>query len=297
MGFQPVDDLTTALRNAKAIYIAAADPAGDHPGLAEALHSAGFLVVQELFLTETARLADVVLPAQAFIEREGTITNGERRVQRYYPAIPARPDTLPDFTITARLAQRMGIDLEGRVAMRVMEHIAAQVSDYASVTYRKLAEVSEQWPIIARADLYYGGTSYENTQGLGFQLKPAAQRGEQVPLGWLPPADQVSKAEKGLMAVPMTRLYDRGQTVWPSKLLHLRIGDPFVGLNPSTAASLCIQDGAIVQLQIGESVVELLARFDETAPKGIALVPRSMGVPIIAPTPVEIKVVEEALVQ
>jgi len=295
MGFQPVDDLEAAFRNARAIYVTAADPAGDHPGMAEALHSAGFLVVQELFLTETARLADVVLPAQAFIEREGTLTNGERRVQRFYPAIPARPETLPDFAITARLAQRLGIDLEGRIVMRVMERIAAQVRDYTRVTYQKLAEVSEQWPIIGRADLYYGGTSYENSQGLGFQLQPAAQRGEPVPLGWLQPAAMVFNAETGLLAVPVTRLYDRGQTVWPSNLLHLRIPEPTVGLNPNTAASLGISNGVMIRLQAGENVIELLARFDETAPERIALVPRSMGVPVFAPTLVEIKVVEEAL--
>jgi len=295
MGFQPVDDLEAAFRNARAIYVTAADPAGDHPGMADALHSAGFLVVQELFLTETARLADVVLPAQAFIEREGTLTNGERRVQRFYPAIPARPETLPDFAITARLAQRLGIDLEGRIVMRVMERIAAQVRDYTRVTYQKLAEVSEQWPIIGRADLYYGGTSYENSQGLGFQLQPAAQRGEPVPLGWLQPAALVFNAETGLLAVPVTRLYDRGQTVWPSNLLHLRIPEPTVGLNPNTAASLGISNGVMIRLQAGENVIELLTRFDETAPERIALVPRSMGVPVFAPTPVEIKVVEEAL--
>jgi len=240
-------------------------------------------------------LADVLLPAQAFIEREGSVTNGERRVQRYYPAVPARPDTLPDFTITARLADRLGIDLEGRIAMRVMERIAAQMRDYAGVTYRKLAEVTEQWPIIGRADLYYGGTSYENSQGLGFQLQPAAQRGEPVSLGWLQPTDLVLNPDSSLLAVPVTRLYDRGQTVLPSNLLHLRIPEPYVGLNPNTATSLRVSDGAMVQLQVGENVFELLARFDETVPERIALVPRSMGVPIFAPTPVEIKVVEQTL--
>jgi NADH-quinone oxidoreductase subunit G len=295
LGFQPVDDLEASFRNAKAIYVAAADPAGDHPKLAEALQSAGFLVVQELFLTETARLADVVLPAQPFTEREGTITNGERRVQRFYPAIPARPDTLPDFAITARIAQRLGIDMEGRIAMRVMERIAGKVSDYAGVTYHKLAEVSEQWPIIARADLYYGGTSYENSQGLGVQLQPAAQRGEPVSLGWLQPAALTSHPEPSLVAVPVTRLYDRGPTVWPSSLLHPRIPEPYVSLNPNTAASLGIQDSEFVHLQVNENNFELLARIDDTVPEGIALVPRSMGVPLFAPTPVEIKVVEEAL--
>jgi NADH-quinone oxidoreductase subunit G len=95
MGFRPVEDLDSTLRNRQALYIVAADPAGDEPALVETLESTEFLVVQELFLTETAKLADVVLPAQAFIEREGTLTNGERRVQRFYAAVPKVGQTLP----------------------------------------------------------------------------------------------------------------------------------------------------------------------------------------------------------
>ncbi len=91
MGFAPVDDLPAVLHSAPALIIAAADPAGDSPALAGALEAARgtgtFIVAQDLFLTETARLADVVLPAQSFIEREGTFTSGERRVQRFYPAV------------------------------------------------------------------------------------------------------------------------------------------------------------------------------------------------------------------
>ncbi len=294
MGFQPVDDLGAAFRDATGVYIAAADPAGDNPSLVDALKSAGFLVVQELFLTETARLADVVLPAQAFTEREGTLTNGERRVQRYYPAIPASLETLPDFAITARLAQRLGFDLEGRIAMRVMERLAAEVRDYAGVTYRKVSEISEQWPIIGRQDLYYGGTSYENSQGLGVQLQSAAQRGGPVSLGWSQPSVPVSSADSGLVAVPVTRLYDRGQTVLPSNLLALRIPEPYVALNPNTVAPLGVQDGMMVQLKLGEIIFELMVQLDYTVPEKIALIPRSMGVPIFGPTLAEITLVERA---
>ena len=64
--------------------------------------------VQELFLTETARLAEVVLPAQAFSEREGSYTNGERRVQRFYPGVPPGPQVRADFTITAQIGPAPG---------------------------------------------------------------------------------------------------------------------------------------------------------------------------------------------
>ena len=66
-------------------------------------------MVQELFLTATAKLADVVLPAQSFIEREGSYTSGERRVQRFYPAVPPKAAYLPDFRITAQIGERLSL--------------------------------------------------------------------------------------------------------------------------------------------------------------------------------------------
>jgi NADH-quinone oxidoreductase subunit G len=173
-------------------------------------------------MTATARLADVVLPVQAFTEREGSYTSGERRVQRFYPALPQLPGTLPDFAVTGRIGQRLGIALEYQFASRVMAQIARDVKDYAGLSYQKLAEVQEQWPIIGRADLYYGGTSYENSQGLGVQLAPAVQRGISPALGWINPGE-LEEVQDGLLAVPVTRLFDRGSLLLYSKVLQPRL--------------------------------------------------------------------------
>ena len=249
-------------------------------------------MVQELFLTDTARLADVVLPAQAFIEREGTLTNGERRVQRFYPAVPERPEALPDFTITASLGKRLGLDLEGRHPLRVMERIAAHVPDYSDVTYQQLAEVVDQLPIIGRGDLYYGGTSYENHQGLGVQLQPAVQRGGQVSLGWLQPPESKIPGDAGLLAVPVTRLYDRGLTVMLTTFLHERIPAPYVVINPTNAGALGVADGAMLLVHLSGSVYEMTARLDDNVPENVALVPRSLGAPISGPAPVRLELME-----
>ncbi|MBM3151301.1 MAG: NADH-quinone oxidoreductase subunit NuoG [Chloroflexi bacterium] len=169
IGFKPAGDLAKSLKG-KTVYVVAADPAGDDPKLAEALKSAKSVIVQNIFLTETAKLADVVLPAQAFTEREGSYTSGERRVQRFYPATPPLGESKADYAITALIAAELGLEVEGRSAGLVMEALAAAVPAFAGLSFGKLAEVREQWPIIGRADLYYGGASYQNSQGLGVHL-------------------------------------------------------------------------------------------------------------------------------
>lgn len=287
MGFRPVDDMHEAMHAASALYVVAADPAGDNPKMAE---TTDFLVVQDLFLTDTAKLADVVLPAKSFIEREGSFTSGERRVQRYYPAVPARPGCLADFEIAGRLGKSLGLELEDRIASKVMTQIAQEVPDYAEVSYIKLAEVSEQWPIVGRGDLYYGGTTYENLQGMGAQLAPEAQWGESPTLSWTQPAP-VQRSDS-LTAVPVTRLYDRGQTVITSNLLQSRIPQPYIKISPQDARELDLPSGSTIQVNLNGTATLVILRIDANIPQGYVLVPRSFGIPIFAPSTVEIKLSE-----
>jgi NADH-quinone oxidoreductase subunit G len=297
IGLRPLADLPSAISASKAVYIAGADPAGDDPALLQALEKADFVVVQELFLTETARQADVVLPAQAYTERYGSYTNGERRVQRFYPAVPALGLTLPDFTITARVGAALGMDLEGSSPLLAFERLAAKIADYAGLSFVELSEVSEQWPIVGRSDLYYGGTGYQNSQGLGVQLGSAAERGTslapvKVKIAALPNAD-------GLVAVPVTRLYDRGQLVLPSEMLASRIPQPHVLLNPADASQANVSDGKVVQLLLGAAgaaSTPVIARLDEQVPAGVVLVPRSMGLPVWSPIPVRLRLATVAVI-
>ena len=123
MGLQVAEDWTKALKG-RSVYIVGADPVGDDPKLARALESAEFVAVQDVMETATTEIADVVLPAQAFTEREGTLTSGERRVQRFYPAVPPTGDSKADFSITSQIARHMGIVLEGTSVSAVFEILA-----------------------------------------------------------------------------------------------------------------------------------------------------------------------------
>jgi NADH-quinone oxidoreductase subunit G len=301
VGFRPTPDLATAFAGAKVIYLAACDPAGDDSALADGLYqslqSGSFLVVQDLFLTASARLADVVLPAQAYTEREGTFTSGERRVQRYYPAVLSLPHSKPDFEITALLARRLGLDLEGDFSARVMLRLAGSVPAYAELKpnpYRKLAEVIEQWPAVGRSDVYYGGTLYENTQGLGIQLTSAVERGETASLTWPDSPAAVQPPSDHLIAVPVTILYDRGRTVVPSRLLSKRIPRPYVVLHPQDAEKLGVNEKLRCRIVIDGLGLSVDLRQDETIPQGYALIPRSLDIPITRPVSVEIRA--EALI-
>ena len=283
MGFRPTEDLAAALGKALVAYIAAADPAGDDPALALPVERAAFVVVQDLFLTETAKLADVVLPAVAYTEREGTYTSGERRVQRFYPAVIAKPGPRADFAIFAQVGALMNLQLEGRVPSLIFNQLAAAVSAYHGLSYQLLAESPEQWPIVGRADLYYGGTTYGNNQGVGVQLAPAAQRGETINL---PEVSQAARLEvpTGMVPVmPITRLYDRGTLMMPSALLEKRLAAAALWMHPDTAAAfnLAGQNEVVVTLSGHTSTVQVV--LDGDLPVGVALAPRSVGLAVSQP--------------
>jgi NADH-quinone oxidoreductase subunit G len=291
LGISPASDLVEALKG-KTVYVVAADPAGDDPRLAEALGSAKTVIVQDILASETTRLAGIVLPAAAYTEREGSYTSAERRVQRFYPAVPANPGTQPDFSITAEIARKCGIELEGRSALLVMNRIAAGEKAFAGVTYNDLAEVGEQWPDVGSGDLYYGGTSYKNTQGLGAHLALASGAPQSSGVNGAERSgarELLSGAKEGdLIAVPVTKLYDMSTSVKPAVLLTNHIGEPSVVLNPVAAAKFGLEKAAQATLKLNGVERQVNIQFDESISTSVVLVYRSFGVPIPQPSVVEL---------
>jgi NADH-quinone oxidoreductase subunit G len=287
LGFKPSPDLATAMKDAAVLYIVGADPAGDDPALSAAVDGAQFVIVQELALTKTAQAADVVLPAQAFTEREGTYTSGERRVQRFYPAVPPLGGTVSDFAITAKLGDLIGAKLEAVLPAKVFAQIAAGSEVYKDVDYGKLAEVAEQWPIIGRQDVYYGGTTYDNTQGLGVKLSNAAERGQSPVLSFEAPQDR--PAADGMLAVPITKLYDRGGMITKSALLQNRLESAQVVLSPEDAEKLGLEMGKAAKITLNGVKATVTTHIDNSVPQGTVLVPRSLGLPIHGPVALKVE--------
>lgn len=150
----------------------------------EALTAAEFLVVQDIFLTETAALADVVLPAACFAEKDGTFTNTERRVQRVRRAVPPPGRAREDLDILADLLERLGLPPADRTGAGVFAELARTVPQYAGMSWDRLKNGGLQWPCPAPdhpgTPILHAGRF---TRGLG----------RFMPLLWSPPAEETDE--------------------------------------------------------------------------------------------------------
>ncbi len=134
----------------KALWIIGEDVVQTDPNsqkVARALNSLDLLVVQELFMTSTAELADVVLPGASFLEKSGTFTNGERRVQRVNQVVEPLEGTKPDGQIVVDMMKRMGLDQPDYDPAIVLEEVSRIVPFFAGIKWEELGINGKQWPV------------------------------------------------------------------------------------------------------------------------------------------------------
>ena len=139
----------------KALYVMGENPMLSDPNVnsvAQSLDDLDFLVVQDLFLSETAQRADVVLPAASFAERDGTYTNTERRIQRLRAALPPAGGSRPDWQIICRLAREMGYEMSYDHPSEIQDEIASLTPIYGGIHYDRLGKTGLQWPCKDRDD-------------------------------------------------------------------------------------------------------------------------------------------------
>lgn len=272
-----------------AMFVVAADPIGD--GLMADRGKLDFLVVQELFLTETAVQADVVLPAQSWAEREGTFTNGERRVQRYYPAIQPIGEARPDWQILSQIGERVGLEKPSFAASLVFRDVAKVVPQYKGMDYRALAKVEKQWPDVGGDDLYYGGNAYENRVGLGMQWAVEAESGEiehfEIP-------EVASDAPGTVSLVRTAALFTPGSLNKYSEILKERMARPTLFVNKNDATTLQLGDAETVSVDFNGRQIEAQLHINGHAPEGLALlrgVPYQAGLAELKLSKVEINAI------
>jgi formate dehydrogenase major subunit/formate dehydrogenase alpha subunit len=148
-GLKSVEMLDECVRgNFKGIYILGEDPAQTDPDLGhvrKALEAVKFLVVQDIFHTETTKFADVILPGASFAEKDGTFTNGERRVQRVRKAIEPVAG-MAEWEVLSKVSTLMGYEQSYNSPSEIMDEIATLVPQYGGICYERIEKKGIQWP-------------------------------------------------------------------------------------------------------------------------------------------------------
>ncbi len=258
----------------KAMLIAGADPAAESDQWKAALAGLDFLVVQELFLTETAQLAEVVLPARGVAERDGSFTNLERRVQTFDAAVPAPVQAWADWLILCAIAGELGAEWGFASADGVMAEITAQVPLYAGMDFKNLtASVSLERKT---SHYIYEGMSFTADVREGVQWPSLAeQAGATVPLRYLEPA--AAPAVAGLTLVAPRVLYDGGRLLAESEVVRAHLEPPVIRLSRADAKALGVAAGDSVTVAGDGTAVTLPVQIERTLAAGVALIPRNLA--------------------
>lgn len=287
----------------KALYVAGLDPAGNDPSTVAALKKVELLIVQELFLTETAKLADVVLPVLTVAEREGTFTNAERRVQRFRQARRPLPTQRPDWQILQSLALQLVAEpvlvAAGTVGERsrkqarreepkarprsawnyaspadIMTDVAATVPGYKQVSYATLQGPSGLWGRQNNENYYFDGTSYENTGGIGIQVPAQVEQSNAaLSLQSFKATARTVQAERPWTLVGIPFLYDDSALMTDANLLNKRKAPAHAALHPADADTLGVKNGDQITLTSGRGAVTLPVYRTRLTPQGVAVVP------------------------
>jgi len=251
---------------------------GENPKLSDpdwqhfhhALKALDFLVVQDLFLSETAQVADVVLSAASLAEKEGTFTNTERRCLRFFKAIDPVGDTLPDWEIVCRLSTAMGYPLNYRDPEEIFDEMASLTPrSYAGMSYARLGLDGLQWPC---PDRDHPGTPFLHKEAF------ACGRGRFHAVAYRDPAEMPDAARPYFLTTGrMFAHYHTGTMTRISPHLDVEQRTGYVEINPEDAAPLHIQDGDIVILASRRGEMEAPARVTDTVSPGTLFLPIHFG--------------------
>ena len=265
-GLTLVEMLEAASRkDIRAIYLMGENPVLSDPDVThvrEALAQLDFLVVQDIFLSETAEFAHVVLPAASFAEKDGTFTNTERRVQRVRKAIQPIGDSRPDWWIICQIARRMearGFDYSD--PFDIMEEIRYVTPSYGGISYQRLEHGGLQWPCPTED---HPGTPvlHANTFSRG--------KGRFIPLKYIPPGESPDE-DYPLILTTGRSLYHFHTGTMTRKVAGLNALDPegTVQISPRDALQLGIVQDAAVRVRSRRGEVVATAKVTEASSPGV----------------------------
>jgi len=228
--------------------------------LAKSLKKLDLFVVQDIFLTETAEFAHVVLPAACFAEKGGTFTNTERRVQRVRKAVEPPGEARTDWEIIADLSTRMGYPMKYAKPRELWGEIRQVTPSYTGITYERIGRQGIQWPC---PNTDHPGTKYLHrdrfTRGLGAF----------APIEFIPP-DEVPDKEYPLYLTTGRVLYHyhTGTMTRRSRGTNERYPESLVEIHPQDAVKFGIADGSRVKVSSRRGTLEVKANVTDRTPEG-----------------------------
>jgi formate dehydrogenase alpha subunit len=253
----------------KMMYIMGENPMLSDPDInhvKEGLKNLEFLVVQDMFLTETAELADIVLPATSFVEKEGTFTSTDRRVQMVRKAIEPIGESTADWQIICDLAKKMGSkEFEYSSPSEVMDEIASLTPIYGGMAYGRLNESGLQWPCPAKD---HPGTPYlhKGTFSRG--------KGSFTAIEFKEPAELPDEHYPLILTTGRTMFhFHTGTMTRKIKILNREVSTGYVEINPSDAKKYGITDGEMVLAESRRGKIDVKAIITERVPQGTVFIP------------------------
>lgn len=246
----------------KALYIFGENPVvadANQNHVIDALKKLDFLVVQDIFLTETAQYADVVLPGVSFAEKDGTFTNTDRRIQMVNKIINPVGDVKQDWQIICDLAKYLGYDMHYDHPSEIMDELASLTPSYGGISYKRLKKGSLHWPC---PDKKHPGTKILH---VGEFLRG---KGKFHPVSYRPPAEMVdTEYNYILMTGRILEHYNSGSMTRRS-VIGKHISESYVQINSQDAMCLGIKDGDKVRVTSRRGQVDVIAEVSDIVKPG-----------------------------
>ncbi len=268
----------------RALYVMGENPIISDPDqkhVEESLSKVDFLVVQDIFFTETCEYADVVLPACTSVEKEGTFTNTERRVQRVRAALEPREGTKPDWEIVQLLATRMGADWSLKGPEDLMTEINQVTPQYGGITYRRLDAKSEQrTPDVVFEETDSCGLQWpcpdEDHSGTPVLHAGRFSRGNGFfsAVEYKKPIEEVSDEYPMILTTGRELVhYHTGTMSRQAPGLNALVPDARLEINPDDARDLGIKHGERVRLTSRRGSIEPFAWVTDRVSPGLVFMP------------------------
>ena len=235
------------------------DPNSAH--VIKAMESLDLLVVQEIFMSETAKLADVVLPGTTFLEKDGTFTNTERRVQRVNKAAEPLPGTKPDGVIVTEMMQKLGYDQPTYDADQVLAEVADVVPFFKGITRERLGKLGLQWPV--KED----GTDTKILHEKEFKLG----KGRLKSFDWKESTEIKNNIKEYPLILTTSRVlqhYNAATMTRRTKNLNI-VDEDILLVNPIDAKERELNNGDIARLYSGRGEVSLKVEVTDKVKEGI----------------------------